>query len=127
MRRGARERYFESEVPMSISIGSDYMNMYAAQAKSNETKSASEKLSSKLNNLNGATDEEMLEACKDFEAYFVEKVIKMMHESVKSEEEEQNPYLQQFGDMRYEEFAKKITESGQLGIAQQLFEAMKRN
>ena len=112
---------------MSISIGSDYMNMYAAQAKTNESKSAADKLSGKLSNLNGASDEDMLEACKDFEAYFVEKVIKMMHESVKSEEEEQNPYLQQFGDMRYEEFAKKITESGQLGIAQQLFEAMKRN
>ncbi|MBO7402131.1 MAG: rod-binding protein [Lachnospiraceae bacterium] len=112
---------------MSISIGSDYLNMYNAQAKASESKSAADKISSKLNNLEGATDEEMLEACKDFEAYFVEKVIKMMHESVKSEEEEENPYLQQFGDMRYQEYAKKITESGQLGVAQKLYEAMKRN
>ena len=111
---------------MSISIGNDYMNLYTQQAEASKKASSADRLSSKLSNLEGASDEEMMAACKDFEAYFVERVIKMMHESVKSEEDE-NPYIQQFGDMRFEEYAKQIADSGQLGIAQQLYEAMKRN
>ena len=100
--------------------------MNTASEKVKQTSSA-DKITSRLNNLDGASDEEKLSACKEFEAYFVEKIIKMMHDSVKSEEEEDDPYIQQFGDMQYEAYAKEIAESGQLGLAQQLFEAMKRN
>ena len=32
-----------------------------------------------------------------------------------------------FGDMMYQEYAKQITENGELGLAQQLYESMKRN
>lgn len=112
---------------MAISVGTEYMNVLNAQNGTLKQTAAADKISSKLNNLDGASDEEKLSACKEFEAYFVEKIIKMMHDSVKSEEEEDDPYIQQFGDMRYEAYAKEITESGQLGLAQQLFEAMKRN
>jgi len=110
---------------MAISIGSDLMNIYNQTSNSKATSSA-DKVTSSLSNLEGASDEEMLSACKEFEAYFVEKVMKMMHDSVKSEDDE-NEYIQQFGDMQYEAYAKQIADSGQLGIAQQLFEAMKRN
>ena len=112
---------------MSISIGSDLADLYTKSAYDSKSTDAANKLTSSLSNLDGASDEEMLEACKDFEAYFVEKLLKMMHDSVKSDEEEDNAYLLQFGDMRYEEYAKQIADSGELGIAQQLYEAMKKN
>jgi len=111
---------------MSISIGSDYLTN--ALTNTDKSKTA-QKLQNSLAGLdkNKATDEEMLSACKDFEAYLVEQMIESMRSTVEDEEEEKNPYLEQFGDMQYQEYAKFIAESGQLGIAQQLYEAMKKN
>jgi hypothetical protein len=42
-------------------------------------------------------------------------------------DEEENPYMDQFGDMLYEEYAKKATDNQSLGIAKMLYDAMKRN
>ena len=41
--------------------------------------------------------------------------------------DDKNPYLEQFGDILYEEYAKDATEGEGLGIAQMLYESMKRN
>lgn len=109
---------------MSISIGTDYLNN--ALTKTDKSKTA-QKLQSSLAGLDKdkASDEEMMKACKDFEAYLVEQMIESMRRTVEDEDEEKNPYLEQFGDMQYQEYAKSIAESGQLGIAQKLYEAMK--
>ena len=41
-----------------------------------------------------ATDEEMLAACKEFEAYLVEQVYKQVQSTIKSDsDEDDNPYL----------------------------------
>ena len=110
---------------MGISIGSE--NILANQLGKTDTDTTATKLTNKLNGMEKASDGEMLSACKDFEAYLVEQMLKSMRKTLDNEEEEQNDYLAQFGDMRYQEYAKEIAESGQLGIAQQLYEAMKRN
>lgn len=110
---------------MGISIGSE--NMLANQLSETNTDTTATKLTNKLSSMEKASDEEMLSACKDFEAYLVEQLIKNMRKTLDNEEEEQNDYLAQFGDMRYQEYAKEIADSGQLGIAQQLYEAMKKN
>ena len=106
---------------MSISIGSG--PLYTANTSEETAKT--DKLKAKLQN-NNASDEELLEACKSFEAYLLEQVMKEMQKSVDSEEQK-NDYLEQFGDILYEEYAKKATEGQGLGVAQMLFEAMKRN
>ena len=122
----ARVEARKDTVHMSISIGSDYLTN--ALTNTDKSKTA-QKLQSSLAGLDKdkATDEEMLSACKDFEAYLVEQMIESMRSTVEDEDEEKNPYLEQFGDMQYQEYAKFIAESGQLGIAQQLYEAMKKN
>lgn len=80
-----------------------------------------------------ATEEELLEACKEFEAYFIEQIYKGMEKTVmKAEDEEENStasqYLDYFSDMRTEAYAKATTEQGDgIGLAQQLYEQMKRN
>lgn len=75
-----------------------------------------------------ATEEELLEACKEFEAYFVEQMFKAMRATVpKSESSTSASALDMFEDNLYQEYAKQTAESGQLGLAQQLFEQMKRN
>ena len=74
-----------------------------------------------------ATDEEMLAACKEFEAYLVEQVLKQVKESIPKTEEEENQYTEYFGDMMLQEYASAITDQGSLGIAQKLYESMKNN
>lgn len=112
---------------MSISIGSDsiFMQQNAAAAASAKT----EKLSSSLNNIeNGtATDEELMEACKNFEAYLVEQVIKNTKKAMLSDEDSEGEYMKYFGDNLTQSYAEMITETSNLGIAQMLYESMKRN
>lgn len=87
-------------------------------------------LENKLKNqdLSETTDEELMSACKEFEAYFIEQVLQQMKETIpKSEEEEDNKYLDYFGDMMLQEYSSIITERGDLGIAQELYESMKNN
>ena len=75
-----------------------------------------------------ASDEELLESCKEFEAYLVEQMLKGMEKTIpKDEDEEENPYMEQFGDILYTQVSKTIVDNGELGLARQLFESMKRN
>lgn len=111
---------------MSIGLNNDLV--YSRLQKSAaDTKAGS--LQNKLSGIsNGeATDEEMMSVCKEFEAYFVEKVMKQMKDAMTQSDEDENEYLSYFGDMMYQEYAKQIAENGELGLAQQLYESMKRN
>lgn len=107
---------------MSISIGSD--SFFAATQSVNSPKT--DNMKKTLEN-SASTDKELMEACKDFEAYLLEQVFKGMQKTVLKNEEEQNDYLAQFGDMQYEKYAENATEGEGLGIAQILYESMKRN
>lgn len=112
---------------MTGSIGDIYNNYYTQNNASSVKASA---LESKLNSdaLKEATDEELMDACKEFEAYLIEQVMKQVQESIpKSEEEEDNKYLDYFGDMMLQEYSGVIAENGDLGIAQMLYESMKNN
>lgn len=72
------------------------------------------------------TDEELMEVCKSFEAYLLEQAMKGMEKTIPNEGKK-NPYLENFGDMLYQEYAKSATENQGLGLAQMLYESMKRN
>lgn len=69
-------------------------------------------------------DKELMEACKSFETYFVEQVLKEMRKTV--EENENNSYSY-FNDLLYREYAGTITKQGELGLSQTLYESMKRD
>lgn len=112
---------------MSISVNSD-INAVLNQYNNNNAKAErADALTKKLSgNLDNATDEELMDVCKSFEAYLLEQVLTKVKDSVAPREEEENEYLAMFGDKLYQEYAGKIAESGELGIAQKLYEAMKR-
>lgn len=114
---------------MNVSIGNSFGFAKTAQTDQNyKTSKLQKELQTKLSsNIEDASQEEMLEACKSFETYLVQQVMKQVKNSVAKNEEEEGEYVAYFGDMLYEKYAEDITESGKLGIAQQLFEAMKRN
>lgn len=108
---------------MSISIGSDSIYSKVGVTGSN-TKTGQLEAALKKSD---ATDEELMEACKSFEAYLLEQAFKGMEKTILKDEEEENDYLAQFGDKLYEEYAKEATKGEGLGLAQMLYEAMKRN
>lgn len=109
---------------MSIGIGSD-AGLYSAMNPLGNTVKT-DKITSTLNKKD-ATDEELMDACKSFESYLLEQVFKNMEKTVMKDDEEENDYLTQFGDMLYENYAEQATKQGDLGIAQTLYESMKRN
>ena len=77
------------------------------------------------------TDDEMMSACENFEAYLLQKMFENMEESAKlfsDDDEEGNEYTDMFGDRMYQSMAETMVSSGQgLGIAQMLYESMARN
>lgn len=111
---------------MSISVGSDAMFQTLTQTAQSTSKTA--KLENNLGkDIKSATDDELMESCKSFETYLVEQVMKQVKNTIAKSSEDENEYMSYFGDMLYQSYAKDITETGQLGIAKQLYEAMKRD
>ncbi len=109
---------------MSISI--DNSSISSLYSTNSSNKISGDKLKSSLTgDLSNATDEELMDVCKDFEAYFVEMVMKEMRKTVPSSEK--NEYMEYFGDNLYQEYAKNIADSGSIGLAKTLYESMKRD
>ena len=103
-----------------------YMDMYKAQASS-----ASSKLESELNaDYSKVTDDKLMDACKQFEAYFLEQVFKEMMKTI-PESENNSTYttnmLDYYKDSMIQEIASASTEQQGLGLANMLYEQMKRN
>ena len=92
----------------------------------NANEASAQALKGKLNSTSTeATDDELMDACKSFEQYFVEQVMKGFTKTL--DEFEDNKYMDMFGDTLISEYAGKVTDSGNLGIAQMLYESMKAN
>lgn len=77
-----------------------------------------------------SSDDKLMDVCKQFESYFVEQMYKAMKKMVPEEEKDsmsQVNTLDYFEDMLTQEYASMTTEKGELGIAQMLYDQMKRN
>lgn len=106
----------------SILDTSSLINTYG-QTISNTNASS---LQSSLGNVDkSATADELMSACKSFEAYFVQKVIEQAKQSILENDEEEGEYMKYFGDIMNEQYANAIVDSGTIGLAQQLYDSMK--
>lgn len=112
---------------MDISnITSTYNDIYA---------SASSQSASKLEGQLGtdytsATDEELMDACKQFEAYFLEQMFKQMLKTIPESEGTSgstSSLVDYYKDQMVQNIAADSTEQNSLGLAQTLYEQMKRN
>lgn len=77
-----------------------------------------------------ASDAELMEVCKEFEAYFVEQVFKQMQKTVPESEyssSSTSSLVDYFKGATIQELAKQSTEQNSLGLAQMMYEQMKRN
>ena len=98
-----------------------------ADALDLKNSSATGKLSSlQQKDLKNASDDELMEVCKEFEAYFMEMVMKEMVKTV-DQDEESNALVDYFADSAITDLAKQASEQSEMGLAQQLYEQMKRN
>lgn len=112
---------------MSITLGSYAGSLLDTYATQNATSGKIDNALAK--DYANSTDEELMEVCKEFEAYFVEQVFKALKKMVPEEEESTSGTntLDYFEDMLTQEYAKSATEGEGLGLAQMLYESMKRN
>ena len=125
-------------------------NLNSIYANSTYTNQTTNSISNKLNStdFSKATDDELMEVCKDFESYFVEQMLKSMAKMssvdgsnsdniyaslfgvTEDSDSGMNTLSSYFGDELMSGMADKVVEnqSGRgLGIAQTLYEQMKRN
>lgn len=106
-------------------IGDTYLTNYSTTAND----AISEKLSKQVQS--AESDEQMLDACKQFEAYLIQQMFKSMEESAKvfsDEEDDSTDYVNMYEDNYLSTIAEQMVNSGQgMGIAEQLYESMKYN
>lgn len=112
---------------MAISVDS-LAGQYTQAAAGSQ---ASQRLENSLQgDLSNATDKELMDVCKEFEAYFTEQVFKAMEKMVPEHEETSasNAQLKDYykGEL-IKQYAEASTEKNGLGIAQMMYEQMKRN
>ena len=111
-------------------LTSTYLNYTDALTK-DAGKSASSISSLQGKDLSGATDEELMEVCQEFEAYFMEMIMKEMTKSTSLFGEggsgSNSALVSYFKDSAITDLAKQATEQSSLGLAQTLYEQMKRN
>lgn len=82
------------------------------------------------NDYTKASDEELMEACKEFEAYLWEQVLSEMTKNVNfgvDTDSTSSTMVDYFKDEAMKEIAGQITESTTSSLAQSLYEQMKRN
>ncbi len=112
-----------------MSLTMDGLNaLYGNDAMADKTTS---KLESTLgSDLSKATKDELMDVCKDFEAYFTEQMFKAMQKMVPESENvsSSTKQLQEYyKEQMVQSFADQSAQGEGLGIAQTLYEQMKRN
>ena len=113
---------------INFSSISDIYNKYLSDSATQKSSSLS-----KLNasaDYSKATDDELMSVCKEFEAYFLEQCFKEMTKTVGTEEFSSgatSTLIDYYKDEMLRKVASDSTEQNSLGLAQMLYEQMKRN
>ena len=112
---------------MSDSITGLSNNLTAYDKYNNMTSELKKDIESR--DFSKATDEELMEACKSFDSYFLEQAFKGMEKMIPEREDKTGMnHVDMFKDKLYQEYADAATERGDgIGIAKMLYEQMKRN
>lgn len=106
------------------SIYTDYVNQQTDSISSQKLQNTVSK------DYSEATDDELLDVCKQFESYFMEQVFKQMEKTIIKDESSSGTstaLVDYFKDSALQELTSNATETQGLGIAQMLYEQMKRN
>ena len=108
-------------------LSSYYSDIMATQAQTAQSQKLQQTVSGDYSN---ATGEELMEACKEFEAYLLEQMFKEMQKTIPNNANEDataQRLVDYFKDNALQQIAAESTENNSLGLAQMLYEQMKRN
>ncbi len=110
----------------NISSLTDYYTSVTGEAGATEL---ARSLSGKAEN--ASTDDELMDVCKQFESYMLEQVFKHMDKTVMRNNDGKDASTENlvdyFRSQSIQELASQSTEKQGLGIAQQLYEQLRRN
>lgn len=111
----------------------DFSNITAMYGNAYST-AANDRASKLQDKLEGdhslTTDDELMDACKQFEAYFIEQMYKGMMKTIPNHENTSNytsTMMDYYKDQMIQSMAEQTTDQSSLGLAQMLYEQMKRN
>ena len=115
-----------------MSLSMDGINSVYNNYNTDTASTSANRLEETLNSdLSTATEDELMDVCKDFEAYFVEQMFKAMQRMVPESNDNVSASTRQLQDYYKEQMtqtmAEQAAEGEGLGIAQMLYEQMKRN
>ena len=108
-------------------VSSAYANYISSQATSSKLDGQIRK-----KDYTQSSDDELLAVCKEFESYFMEQVFNSMLETTKVfSDDDENGYASKmvdyFKDFAVQELCGQVTSGNGIGIANTLYEQMKRN
>lgn len=112
----------------SINSMNTMYNDYIANSAASQKTARMEQLAKQ--GYDNASDDELMEVCKEFEAYFLEQVFKQMQKTVPESQftsSSTSTLVDYFKDRAIQELAVQSTEQNSLGLAQMMYEQMKRN
>lgn len=105
-------------------------SLYTDYAKTSASNSEFTKIQNKLSSdLSGSSDEELMDVCKQFESYFMEKIFSAMMDTIPKVDDEEtyaSKMVDYFKDSAVQTLAEQSTEQGGFGLAKTLYEQMKR-
>ena len=101
----------------------DISSMYNSYSSKLSSTSADSLESALKSTKSSSDDEKLMEVCKDFESYFVQKIIEESKKTLDNEDE-QGEYMQYFSDTLNQEYADIVTDNGGIGLAQQLYDSL---
>ena len=113
-------------------INASALTEYAMNESKNASAAALQKKLENTASKNNPKDEELWEACKGFEAYFLEQMFKEMQKSVdalkpESSDNSTSTLVDFFKDQTLQEICATSADTQSNGFAQMLYENMKRN
>ncbi len=104
------------------------LNMYTSYITDSASTSKTESSLNLDKDYSQSTDDELMDVCKQFEAYFLEQVFKQMMKTIPESEESSganSTLVDYFKDNMIQELASQSTETNSLGLAQMLYDQMK--
>ena len=109
-------------------ISLDAMSSLVDTGKNAAAANNASSLQSSLSNISSdSSEEELLQVCKDFESYFVQKIIEESKKTLDNEDSSISTLKDYHMDSVIELVADEVVDEVGTNFTQQLFEQMKRN
>jgi len=120
------------------SLNSSYLDYVFSEYSATQTNKLTQTLQSISSTSTSSAeeiDDELMDACKDFEAYFLEQIWKEMYKSVElinssdddSSDSSVDSLVSYFRENTFSDIASQTAETSSVGLAQMLYENMKQN